>query len=62
MDASDADRREHRNRVHLALAVPHDQVQARTDAAVTAGGRLLSARTVADPEGNELDIIATHRE
>jgi hypothetical protein len=62
MDASDPDRREHRNRVHLALAVPHDQVQARIDAAVTAGGRLVSDHTVADPEGNELDIIATRRE
>jgi hypothetical protein len=59
---TEADRREHRNRVHLALAVPHDQVQARIDAAVTAGGRLVSDHTVADPEGNELDFIATHRD
>ena len=58
MDASDADRREHRNRVHLSLAVPADHARARIDAAVAAGGRLLpGGHTVADPEGNELDIV-----
>jgi hypothetical protein len=60
MDASDADRRQHRNRVRLTLAVPADQAQSRVDAALAAGGRLVEAsgrRTVADPEGNELDIV-----
>lgn len=51
--------RPQRNRIHLDVTVPHDQAQARVDAALAAGGRLLSdARApafwvLADPEGNE---------
>jgi 4a-hydroxytetrahydrobiopterin dehydratase len=51
-----------RNRVHVDLAVPHDQAEARVAAAVAAGGRVVSGRfapawwTLADSEGNEVDI------
>lgn len=62
MDAAEADRRRQRNRTHLELSIPSDQVQARLDAAIAAGGRILptdrpSTHTVADPEGNELDLV-----
>ncbi|HJQ00802.1 MAG TPA: VOC family protein [Jatrophihabitans sp.] len=49
----------HRNRMHLDVAVPHDHAQARVDAAIAAGGRLVSDQrapswwVLADPEGNE---------
>jgi 4a-hydroxytetrahydrobiopterin dehydratase len=49
----------HRNRMHLDVAVPPDQAQARIDAAIAAGGRLVSDQrapswwVLADPEGNE---------
>lgn len=48
-----------RNRIHLDVTVPHDEVDARIEAAVAAGGRVVndaSARAfwvLADPEGNE---------
>ena len=42
MDASDTDRRQHRNRIHIDLFVPYDQAQARIDAAVAAGGRIVT--------------------
>lgn len=63
MDASDTERRQHRNRVHIELFVPYDQAQARIDAAMAAGGRIVTEdapdrRTLADPEGNEVDIVA----
>lgn len=51
--------RPQRNRIHLDVVVPHDQAQARVDAAIDAGGRLLSDErapsfwVLADPEGNE---------
>jgi len=62
MDPSDAARRAHRNRAHLDLVVPPDRVDARTAAAVAAGGRVVAdgapdRRTVLDPEGNELTIV-----
>ncbi|MEV4623262.1 VOC family protein [Asanoa sp. NPDC049573] len=62
MDGSDPERRRHRNRVHIELVVPHDASQAHVAAAVAAGGRVVGEdapdrRTVADPEGNELDIV-----
>jgi 4a-hydroxytetrahydrobiopterin dehydratase len=54
--------RTQRNTVHLDLTVPHDDAVARVDAALAAGGRLVSddhARAfwvVADPEGNEVCV------
>jgi 4a-hydroxytetrahydrobiopterin dehydratase len=51
-----------RNRVHLDVAVPHDQAEARIAAALSAGGRLVSDAhapkwwTLADREGNEACI------
>lgn len=62
LDASDAERRRQRNRVHVELAVPSDLAQARLSATVAAGGRLLDEAEgrwrVADPEGNELVIVS----
>ncbi len=54
--------RPQRNRIHLDLFVPDDEAEARVAAAVAAGGRVAFDAfapdwwTVADPEGNELDI------
>jgi 4a-hydroxytetrahydrobiopterin dehydratase len=54
--------RPQRNRIHIDLYLPEDQAKARIDAAVAAGGRIVSdARapywwTLADPEGNEVDV------
>jgi 4a-hydroxytetrahydrobiopterin dehydratase len=54
--------RPQRNRIHVDISVPHDQAEARVAAALAAGGRLISDRfapawwTLADPEGNEVDI------
>lgn len=51
--------REGRNRLHLDLYVPHDLAQERVDAAITAGGRLVSHEfgpswwVLADADGNE---------
>jgi len=60
LDPSELDRRRQRNRLRFALTVPHDTVAAHVDAAVGAGGRVLTARgdrhVVADPEGNEVVI------
>ncbi len=48
-----------RNRVHIDVAVPHDQAEARVAAAIDAGGRLVTDRfapswwVLADAEGNE---------
>src|SRR5689334_206364 len=58
--------RPQRNRVHLDVAVPHDQAEARVAAALAAGGRLVSAAdapkwwVLADAEGNEA-CVATWR-
>ncbi|SMH48479.1 4a-hydroxytetrahydrobiopterin dehydratase [Rathayibacter oskolensis] len=57
----DAPRAE-RNTIHLDLYVPRDQVEARLAAALAAGGRIVNDEnapewwTLADPEGNELDL------
>lgn len=57
--------REQRNRIHVDVFVPDDQVEARVAAAVAAGGRVVYDgaapfwRTVADPEGNEVDIAVS---
>ncbi|SDT44044.1 VOC family protein [Microlunatus soli] len=58
MDPSDTARREQRNRIHLDLYVPDDQVAARRQAALAAGGHYTrgDGGTIADPEGNEVDI------
>jgi 4a-hydroxytetrahydrobiopterin dehydratase len=54
--------RTERNRFHIDIYVPHDQVQARIDAALAVGGRIVSDAhapgwwTLADPEGNEVDL------
>jgi 4a-hydroxytetrahydrobiopterin dehydratase len=54
--------RPQRNRVHIDVWVPHDQAEARVAAAIAAGGRLVTDEhapswwTLADPEGNEVDL------
>ena len=54
--------RPQRNRIHLDVDVPHTAAKARIDAAIAAGGRLLSDTAapafwvLADPEGNEACI------
>lgn len=58
MDPADDGRRRQRNRIHLDLYVPHDQLAERRRLALAAGGRLTRGAdgTIADPEGNEVDI------
>ena len=57
--------REQRNRIHVDVDVPDDQAEARVQAALAAGGRLVTDEfapfwwTIADPEGNEVDICVT---
>ena len=52
--------RPQRSRIHIDLTVPHDELQARLDRALAAGGTLLSDAAapsfwvLADPEGNEV--------
>ncbi|MFI5895086.1 VOC family protein [Actinoplanes sp. NPDC051513] len=54
--------RPQRNRIHLDICVPHDEVPARIEAALAAGGHLVSDTyapafwVLADPEGNEACI------
>jgi len=51
-----------RNRIHVDLSLPHDQAQARIDAVIAAGGRVLGDRyapawvSLIDAEGNVVDI------
>ncbi len=51
--------RPQRNRIHLDVIVPHDEAQSRIDAALAAGGHLVTDRfaprwwVLADAEGNE---------
>jgi glyoxalase superfamily protein len=58
MDPAEVDRCRQRNRIHLDLYVPHDQWEARRAAVLAAGGRFTrdDEGTIADPEGNEIDI------
>jgi hypothetical protein len=58
LDAADVVRREQRNRIRLELLVPADQVEDRIDSALAAGGRIVGAGVVADPEGNELSVTS----
>ncbi|MDX6359498.1 MAG: hypothetical protein QOH37_2552 [Nocardioidaceae bacterium] len=62
IDASETERRRQRNRIHLELALPSDLAQTRLATTVAAGGRLLDRSEdrwrVADPEGNEMVIVA----
>jgi 4a-hydroxytetrahydrobiopterin dehydratase len=54
--------RPQRNRIHVDVWVPHDQAEARVAAALAAGGRVTFDKhaptfwTLADPEGNEVDV------
>ena len=54
--------RPQRNRLHIDIDVPRDVARTRIDAAIAAGGRLLSDEAapafwvLADPEGNEACI------
>jgi 4a-hydroxytetrahydrobiopterin dehydratase len=54
--------RPQRNRIHIDVAVPHDEAEARVAAAIEAGGRLVTDEhapawwVLADPEGNEACI------
>jgi 4a-hydroxytetrahydrobiopterin dehydratase len=54
--------RPQRNRIHFDISVPHDTAERRIEAALEAGGRLLSDAeapsfwVLADPEGNEACI------
>jgi 4a-hydroxytetrahydrobiopterin dehydratase len=54
--------RPQRNRIHFDLVVAHDEADRRREAALAAGGTLVSDRhapafwVLADPEGNELSI------
>lgn len=55
-------KRAKRNRLHVDVFVPHDQFEARIAAALAAGGRVVDDShaptwtTLADPEGNEVDV------
>lgn len=56
--------RPERNRIHIDVSVPRDQVEQRIAAALDAGGRMVTDRfaphwwTLADAEGNEVDVAA----
>lgn len=65
LEQSDTARRAQRNRLHLQLAVPHDQAGHRIAAGLAAGGRVLETGVtpyrsiLCDPEGNEVTIRTT---
>jgi 4a-hydroxytetrahydrobiopterin dehydratase len=56
--------RPQRNRIHIDVYVPHDQAEARVEAALAAGGHVVSDQnapgwwTLADAEGNEVDVAS----
>ena len=60
MDAADVERLREPGRIRLDLQVPADQLDARVEVALAAGGRLVDrdpagqSHRIADPEGNEL--------
>ncbi len=62
IDATEHARLQQRDRLQFELTVPYDQLQARLEAATAAGGRIVAETpnrcTVADPDGNELEIIS----
>ncbi|WP_109474669.1 VOC family protein [Ornithinimicrobium cavernae] len=65
MDAGDEARRAQRNRIHVDLFLPHDQLRARLEAALAAGGTVVRdagpiSWTVTDPEGNEIDLTTAY--
>jgi 4a-hydroxytetrahydrobiopterin dehydratase len=57
--------RPQRNRLHVDVFVPNDEAEARVAAALAAGGRLVDDShaphwwTLADQEGNEVDVATT---
>ena len=57
--------RQQRDRLHVALWVPYDEAERRIVSALQAGGHLVGDEhapmwwTLADPEGNEVDIATT---
>lgn len=63
IDLTETARREQRNRIHVELAVPAVSGERRLDGALAAGGRMVSEGPgrwhLADPEGNELVIVAS---
>lgn len=64
LDTADEQRVAQRNRTHLDVFLPHDRAEERLDAVLAAGGRVVRDSapfwwTVADPEGNEVDISVT---
>jgi 4a-hydroxytetrahydrobiopterin dehydratase len=54
--------RPQRNRIHIDIAIPHDQAQSRIEATLAAGGKIVGDDeapafwVLADPEGNEACI------
>ena len=60
------EQRSGRNRVHIDVFVPNDVAEQRVAAALAAGGRLVSDAnaphwwTLADAEGNEVDVATTY--
>jgi hypothetical protein len=63
MDSSEVARRAQRNRTHVDLFVAADHAQSRIDAGLAAGGRIVRDEaprrwTLADPDGNEIVLIA----
>lgn len=62
LDPRHEERAAQRNRIHVDVFVPDDQAETRIAAAVAAGGRVVYDAeapewwTLADPEGNEVDV------
>jgi 4a-hydroxytetrahydrobiopterin dehydratase len=56
--------RPQRNRIHIDLFLPHDQAEARVEAALAAGGHVVNDENapgtwlLADSEGNEVDVAS----